>query len=180
MLLSLMISHSYLSLAALAAATLHEIGHLTAAKLCGVPIKELRLSIFGAAITLESGLYSYKKELLMAAAGPLVNILTVSLMIPNYPSLREPWQLFLIASAFLGTLNLLPITDFDGGRIFFCICSQFASPKTASALCGAASFITVLTLWMASVYLLLRFGTSLSLFVFSSALFCKIFTPRNS
>ena len=37
MLLSLIVTKSYLSLAALLAAGLHEIGHLVAARLCNVP-----------------------------------------------------------------------------------------------------------------------------------------------
>lgn len=179
MLLALVFSHSYLSLAALLAALLHELGHMAAAALCKVPLRELKLGIFGASLTLDGALCSYKKEIFLAAAGPAVNIFTVALMLPHHRTLSEPLALFFTASAFLGALNLLPVADFDGGRILSCILSQSISPRASAAICGAVSFITVLGLWMLSAYLLLRLGASLSLFVFSSALFCRIFTSQN-
>ena len=176
MLFTLIISHSYLSLAALSAAFLHEMGHLCAARLCGIPLRELKLNVFGASLTLDQALCSYKSEIFLASAGPLVNIITVATMIPFANVLSDPLILFFISSAFLGILNLLPISDFDGGRIFSCILLQILPEKAASSIYVLVSFFTVLCLWLTSVYLLLRLGASLSLFVFSTALFCKIFT----
>jgi hypothetical protein len=39
------------------------------------------------------------------------------------------------------------------------------------------SFILIFTLWSVSVYLLLKISSSVSLFVFSVAVFTKIFLP---
>ena len=75
MIISLIFTRSYLSLAALLAAFIHEMGHLLAASLCNVPIRELKLDIFGASLTPTHAFRSYKKEMVLAAGGPLVNLI---------------------------------------------------------------------------------------------------------
>lgn len=177
---ALILTHSYISLAALLAAAIHELGHIFAAKICSIPLYEMRLGIFGAALTTDASLYSYKKEIALAAAGPLANFASSALLYPIFKSSEGFGALFLAASLFLGILNLLPVESFDGGRILNCILCEKFSPRLASAVCGALSFITVISLWMLSVYLLLRASSSLSLFVFSLSLFCKIFIKQKN
>ncbi len=180
MLVALVITRSYLSLAALFAAFLHEMGHIAAAKLCNIPLKELKLDIFGASITPESSFCSYKQEILLAAAGPAVNLLLCAALLPFYASSVELCRSFFVASLFLGGLNLLPIESFDGGRVLYCVLALIFAPSTARRVCACASFLLVFALWTLSVYLLLRLGASLSLFVFSYALICKMFASSKS
>ena len=175
MIAALFLSHSYLSISALLAATLHELGHIACAKKLGIPLSELKLGIFGASLMPRGSLCSYKDEILLCAAGPLVNIICGIALFPFRNSLGDLATFFMCSSLFLGTLNLLPVTDFDGGRILSCIISQTISPQAAATVCRRISFSLVIALWMISVYLLLRLHASLSLFVFSSSLFCKIF-----
>lgn len=175
MAVALFFTHSYLSISALVASFLHELGHIAAARLCKIPLKELRLGIFGAALTPTSAIYSYKKEILLAISGPLVNILSGIFMILFFDVGSGFLELFTEASLFLGVLNLLPITDFDGGRVLFCLISYEFSPKVAFTVLKTTSFILVLSLWIFSVYLLLRLSSTLSLFVFSVFLFSKLF-----
>ncbi len=180
MLAALFFTHSYLSLAALLASALHELAHIAAAKLCKIEIKELRLDIFGAALRLERSVLSYSKEIFLAAAGPLSNILSACLLlyfISKLNTVPDFFELLIAASFFLGFLNLLPIADLDGGRIVYCISASMLSPNAAYSIRQALSFIVVCCMWMLSVYLLLRLGASLSLFVFSLSLFFKLFTP---
>jgi membrane-associated protease RseP (regulator of RpoE activity) len=75
----------------------------------------------------------------------------------------------------LGILNLLPIREFDGGRILGALLCRVGSQRAAQKTVNALSFFCVFTLWSFSVYLLLRFAASLSLFVFSISLFFKLF-----
>ena len=178
MLLALFLTHSYISIAALLAAALHELGHIAAARLCGISLGELKLGIFGAALTPQAPLCSYKKEIILALAGPLVNIFSVILFFPFFKESDGFGSLFLSASLFLGLLNLLPIHEFDGGRILFCILSYFFSIKTATYVLRTLSLILIFSLWTLSVYLLLRLSSSLSLFVFSLSLFSKIFLSQ--
>ncbi len=174
MMLALIFTHSYLSIAALLAALLHEVGHIVAAKICDIPLKEIRLDIFGAAITPQKAFCSYKKEIALAAAGPLVNALSFLMLFPFFSGLCEFVKLFVVASLFLGALNLLPISDFDGGRILYCLLAYKFSPEVALAVGRTVSFAIAFFLWAFSIYLLLRLGESLSLFVFSFALLCKL------
>ncbi len=180
MVAALILTHSYLSLAALLAAAIHECGHILAARVCKISLCEMRLGIFGASLSTSSGLCSYKKEIFLAAAGPFFNFLTVALFYPIIKNANDFSELFLAASLFLGILNLLPIADLDGGRILYCFICQKGSPKVASAVCSTLSFLCVICLWLLSVYLLLRRSSSLSLFVFSISLFAKIFIKQKN
>ncbi|MBQ7375324.1 MAG: hypothetical protein IJW52_00370 [Clostridia bacterium] len=174
MLLSLILTHSYLSLAAIVAAALHECGHIIAAKLCGIPLVDMKLGIFGATLTTDRALCSYGKEILLALAGPATNLLCLALC-SLLPIQCEAIELFCVASCGLAILNLLPIRELDGGRIVYCALASTFSPSLASRVVGALSFGIIFSLWTLSVYLILRLGASLSLFIFSCFLFCKIF-----
>ena len=173
MLAALILTHSYFSLAAIAVAFLHEMGHICAARMCGIALKELKLDIFGAAITPASSFYSYRQETVLAAAGPIVNIVLGFALLPFYKC-GEWVQMLTVASFFLGTLNLLPIEGFDGGRVLYCILAVRLSQGAVDRICGAISFLTIFLIWSLSVYLILTLGASLSLFVFSYTLLCKM------
>ena len=176
---ALVFTHSYLSLTALCSAALHELGHIFMARICKIELKELRLGIFGASLTPASSLCSYKKEILLCLSGPAVNLLCFALFLPLCNS-SELAEFFAVSSLFLGILNLLPIHDLDGGRILKCLLCEKLSYDLADTICRALSFLLVTAMWLTSVYLLLRTSASLSLFVFSTALFCKIFLHRKN
>ena len=178
MTVTLFFTHSYISLAALLAAFLHELGHIIAAKIYNIELGELRLGIFGASLTSRVMLCSYKKEILLCLAGPLVNLISVLMLFPFCKNYDGFFALFIRASLFLGLLNLLPIYEFDGGRILFCLLSLRLSLKTVTLIIKISSFILIFILWSLSVYLLLRLSSSVSLFIFSLALFSKIFLTQ--
>ena len=101
MIVSLIFTRSYLSLAALLAAFVHEIGHLFVASICGVPIKELKLDIFGASLTPTHAFCSYKKEIAVAIGGPAVNLIFAFLIFAFCGSRGSFLQLFMLSSFFL-------------------------------------------------------------------------------
>ena len=156
--------------AALAAATFHELGHLWTARVLGISFQEMAITPFGAALTPASGLGGYTDELLVAAAGPFVNLFSAFVTLPLARGSFSIFRFFVLASLFLGLLNLLPVSGFDGGRILACLL-----PRASARILVLTSFLTLFFLWIFSVYLLLRVGNSLSLFVFSCSLFCKLF-----
>ena len=169
--------NSVYSVIALSAAAIHEVGHIIAAKILGVEFKTLSLNLFGARLGLATPLYSYKKEFLLCAAGPAINLITgdVALCLYNLRLPDEHILFFAIASFFLAILNLLPIKSFDGGRMLISITAPLIGLYTAEKLLAVLSFISLLILWGISLYLMLRVGSSLALFVFSSALFAELF-----
>lgn len=159
----------------LLAIALHELGHIVIARLINIRLRELKLGIFGAALSPESYLYSYKKEILLCLGGPLVNFLCAIIVSSFFYT--EPFEYFKMCSLALGVLNLLPVSGFDGGRIFTALLSMIFSPRAVQVISKFISFVLIFTLWSFSVYLLMKISASLSLFMFSLSLFAKIFLP---
>lgn len=157
------------------AATIHEVGHIVAAKLLGVGLKSLSFDPLGARITTTGNLVSYKDEALLALAGPLFNLFSLAFSIPLSliagGTVGYYLTIFSYASACLALLNLLPIETFDGGRIFQCFIHSYKALRFCSFFCLFAIFC-------ASLYLLLRAGGALSVFVFSASLFTRLFVVQ--
>lgn len=174
--LSLLLSPSLISLCAALAALLHELGHVVMAAVCGIRLRECQIGIYGAGLVPDGGVYSYGQEIALCLAGPLVNLIcaSVGLWFLNGTA-GGFWAGFVFSSLALGVLNLLPIQGFDGGRILCALLLRFCPPRTAERMVAVLSFLCVLSLWCLSVYLLLRFVASLSLFIFSLSLFSRIF-----
>ncbi len=132
-------------LALFACVTLHEYGHAIMARRFGVPTRDIVLSPIGGIARLERLPSKPIQELLIALAGPLVNVVIagfLGLSFFSYPAetrellfrgliLREHnyllpqlpfWSYFLISLFFVNILlalfNLLPAFPMDGGRVF--------------------------------------------------------------
>ncbi len=175
MLITLSVASPRYFLPVIFAITLHELGHVLMARVCKIQLRELKLGIFGAALSPQSCLYSYKKEILLCIGGPLVNFLSAITVTAFFDT--PSFEYFKECSIALGALNLLPISGFDGGRIFSALLSMILPPRAVEALSKIISFILIFTLWCFSVYLLIKISATLSLFMFSLSLFAKIFLP---
>ena len=164
----------------LLAAFLHECGHFFVAHLLGIPISSLHISILGAQLELRDPLLSYRREWLLCFAGPLFSFAAAAvgglllLVFPNVPLLCH----FVMTSCALGIVNLLPIGCLDGGRMFRAMCRQLLPHRAASIFLESLSFIFLLILWMTSVYMMIRMGNSLKLFIFSFSLFFRFFVKN--
>ncbi len=164
---------SHTPILTLSAILVHEGGHLIAARLCGIKTGGFAVDSLGARLALTESVPSYKKELLICAAGPLANLCSlapISIARGN-PSV----DFFMSVSLALAMLNLLPIKGFDGGHIFHCLLSFYISPSLADFVCMLSSFFCLFILWCTSVYLILRTGADLSLFLFSASIFTRVF-----
>jgi len=165
-------------LAVFSSAALHELGHIAAARSLGVRFSEFSLSLLGARLNTETKLISYRSEIILAAAGPSVNLAVFLIFFPQNSlggAIGEFFSYLTASSLALGFLNLLPITTFDGGRILYSLVSLAKDPETASKLLRSLSFCCLFIMWSMSVYLLIKTGASLSLFVFSLTLFARFF-----
>ena len=165
------------TLLALSAASIHELGHLLAALRLNIPISSLTFELLGARININGQLCSYRDETLLCLAGPAANAVCgiLSLISIAFFGEHELIAFFSVASFSLCFLNLLPIRSFDGGRVLGCILCRFSAPRCADATLDILSFICCFLLWCISVYMLLRAGVSLSLFIFSVSLFSRLF-----
>ncbi len=156
------------------AALLHECGHLTAARLLGIPPKSLRIDFLGARIDVSGCMLSYGAEWLLCAAGPLASLLLAACA-SVFWGICPPAVTFSCASLVLGILNLLPIRSFDGGRMLECALSHFTTPRICSRVMSLTSFLFLFLLWATAVYFLLRAADGLSLLCFSMSLFLRFF-----
>ncbi len=167
----------------LAAILLHEAGHIVAARLCGVRLRGLRLDLFGARLGLV-GTMSYRRELAVAAAGPLVNVVSAAVMISAcaagtgtvsaYLASGERGGVFALCSLSLAAVNLLPVRSLDGGRILYCALAPTCGQRVADTVLILGTALCLGSLWVFSVYALLRVGEMLSLFAFSLCLLFRM------
>ena len=165
---------SLLCLSAFLAAAFHEVGHLLAARLLGIPIRSLRLDLLGARMDTVGRMMTYGEEWLLAASGPLFSLL-LSLGLFCLWEISPFAKLLSCASLLLGGLNLLPIRSFDGGRMLASSISYFFGERTSDYILRLTSFLFLFLLWAVSVYFLLLAGDGLSLFCFSMSLFSHFF-----
>ena len=87
---------------------LHEMAHLLAAALCRVGVSAFVLRAGGGVIETEN--MDYRKEIVIAAAGPTASFLAAAVGQSVYGE-------FAAVSILLGAANLLPVFPLDGGRI---------------------------------------------------------------
>ncbi|MFN7913928.1 MAG: site-2 protease family protein [Vicinamibacterales bacterium] len=120
-----------------ACVTLHEFGHAVAAQYYGIPVKEIVLLPIGGIAFLGRATRNPVQELVIAAAGPAVNVVIIALLLPvlwlvNEPALLRPELLrpegatpsvamalhwLLGANISLVLFNMIPAFPLDGGRI---------------------------------------------------------------
>ena len=179
--LSLLMTHSFFAISAFLAVTLHELGHIAASRLCRVHLSKLSVGLYGARLKADNEMFSYKNEIFICIAGPAVNFISVLIFIPVYKICGgEFLRYFIFSSLILGTLNILPIKTFDGGRILHSLLCLSLSPRAAETFLSIISFFFVFVLWCVSVYLLLVARYGLSMFVFSVSLFNKFFVSSDT
>lgn len=174
--------HSVFSL--VVAILVHEAGHVLAARAVGVRFGHLRLTRTGLRlITVAEGFPSYDDELTCALGGPLANALSALLLrvfCLVCPTLSTFVSHFVPLSLSLALLNLLPLRGFDGARILYCfLCSHHRrlpslTPDRAGRFLSLLSCLILFGLWLLAVYLLLRRGSALSLYLFCLQLFQSI------
>ena len=156
--------------AVLSSVLLHELGHTAAALLLHKKPMAVRIMPTGINILLPPA-SSYTEELLIAAAGPLMNFLYAAVceLLPYGVggTVRG-------VSLLLGMLNLLPLAPLDGGRIL----SALLSPLFGSEICGVisefCSLILLALLWVLSLYIFFYSGINCTLLLFCSYLFSYI------
>lgn len=112
---------------------LHEAGHALAARAYGIGTRDITLYPMGGIASLERMPSRPGREIVIALAGPAVNLFIVlgilagavlgEIALPGLWTSREAGlgELFLsrllIANAFLGLFNLIPAFPMDGGRV---------------------------------------------------------------
>lgn len=171
------------TIALILAAAIHEVGHILAAHTLDIPINELKLDLLGASLTI-GGMQSYRKERILCAMGPLFNLIGFLISRPFCAVIKNgnvcnAVSYFGTACICLMVINLLPVRNFDGGRILYSLLCEYIGIRTADTVLDILTFINVGILWVVSVYMILKFQSALSMFTFSVMLFVKIFVKED-
>lgn len=137
---------------------LHELGHSIAAQYYQVPVKQIILLPIGGVAQLEEIPEDPKKELVIAAAGPLVNLILGIVLFLVAPLVGQSFSaesltsfaavlgqlsfssIFIyvfITNLFIGVFNLIPAYPMDGGRILRALMATRLSYTRATAIAVA-------------------------------------------
>jgi len=146
----------------LAAAALHELGHVAAVYMAGGHVRALCLDLFGGNMQVEARL-SYPRELFVTAAGPGLNLLAAYLAstaarvtpLGNTPA-GDALYLFSGICVLLGGFNLLPVRPLDGGELLYTLTAWRADSERAERVCGIAGAAVSAVLIAAGIFILIK------------------------
>ena len=170
---------------------LHELGHALVARGSGIPAKGIILLPIGGVTILDEAhaipdpLNSWKRDIRIAVAGPLVNLVIAGLaalvllaVVPGFSLTARPLlhsssllRSFVWVNVYLGLFNLLPAYPMDGGRAlrgWFTRCMDMVQATRRAVRIGhvfSVLFMMVGILvgdwWLVMVGLFLFFGAQL-------------------
>ena len=142
------------------ALTLHEGGHLLAARLFRLRVTSVEITPFGGLIEAEGiDALPGAKRLILAAAGVAVNALLAFLSVRAYARglLAFDWSRELLrANLALLLINLLPVLPLDGGRMAEAILRKFFDEKAVARVLTALGTLCGLAFILVSVALACR------------------------
>jgi len=161
--------NEYLSV--LAAAMIHESGHIITAALLGVKMKLCKTGIAGVSLKYDFSLVSPIKEATVCLAGPVIGVIVFLLGYKN-----NSVSYFAAASLGLTLFNLMPISFLDGGCALSAILSVFLSPNTVWRICRILSIIFTILLWCAAVMLLIQMNGDISVMAAAVYLLYRLFS----
>ncbi len=143
--------------------TLHELGHGVVAQHFGVSVSEILLLPIGGVARLNSEPRKPAHELLIALAGPFVNVLlalALFLVLSQYhvpldtndlDQLAQPTAMGLVRALFWGNtvlalFNLLPALPMDGGRVFRALLSMGIGRSRATRIAATVGQVIAIGL----------------------------------
>lgn len=143
----------------IAAALLHELGHLFMMLLCSVRVRGISLRLFDVQISADSP-GSFRDDVMVTLGGPIVNLLLAAVFVPA-------GSFFGYANLALGCFNLLPVMSLDGGRLMVLLLSRHFDARICDRAVKITSFLLLLPLMTAGIYTLFRSGYNYSLLIVS-------------
>ena len=163
------------------AVLLHELAHARCASKLGYVLNEFRLMPYGAALIGESEDADWRDECLIAAAGPLLNVILLIFCIALWwiePKTYFFTENFAYACLSIAAVNLLPVYPLDGGRIVLALLSRKHNRVAAYKklrICGYAAGVLFAALFAASCF----FGANLSYASMSAFIILSTVIPDN-
>lgn len=135
----------------IAAAYLHEIGHIAAMTILSKPPNNISLKLRSAQITDKIGFTNYCRDIIIHFAGPLTNFaLFFALMKIN--------SLFAAVSLILGAFNMLPIKQLDGGNMLLSFMCIIMSRNAAGIVTTVVSWICIIPIAVLGIIVFINTG----------------------
>lgn len=157
--------------AVLLSASVHELGHAAAIKLCGGKVKKLRFDLSGLCM-IGAGTYSAAWEIFILLAGPIAG-LALAFACSRLGS--DCTNDFLLRTAgislALTIYNMLPALPLDGGRALNILLNCFMCAEKAESAMHGISLMTAFLLAAAGVY---ASGTQLGIALLAAAFWILI------
>lgn len=165
-----------------ACVVMHEFGHALAARRYGIRTPDITLLPIGGMARLERMPENPKEEIIVALAGPAVNVviwllitvvMDVGTAIESLNRIDDPamnfWGRLATVNLFLAVFNLIPAFPMDGGRVLRAVLSLYMSRPDATRVAaragqGIAFIFGFLALTSGNIVLLL-----IAVFVFMAA-----------
>jgi Zn-dependent protease len=163
---------------------LHELGHSLAARWYGIPVQDITLLPIGGVARLERMPTRPIQELVVALAGPAVNVVLAALLLPAIgliaavqpdplslrlllePSLAGLLTFLLSANVMLAIFNMLPAFPLDGGRVFRAGLGFFMAYKQATDIAVKVGRLLAIALGVFAITSGQIFLALISLFIF--------------
>lgn len=138
-------------------ALIHELGHLCAGVILGFKPESIKINPFGFQVSFKTRVEDYNKhvkkgnelclkKIIIASAGPLVNLFIVLICLLIHKDLIISKEIIIYSNLLLAIFNLLPIYPLDGGRILKQIIHILKGKKEAHKIVNTISKITVIAL----------------------------------
>lgn len=163
---------------------LHELGHSLAARAYGIPVKDITLLPIGGVARLERMPEKPVQELVVALAGPLVNVVLAGLLLPVVLALLVaqhtsfslglitepglPGLLFFLftANVSLFIFNMIPAFPLDGGRVLRAVMGFFTSFERATQAAATVGRVLAIGLGLFALFTGQFFLALIAVFIF--------------
>lgn len=170
---------SVYSFCVILSAAIHETGHIVALKMAGAKIQNITVLPFGAEIRTDADMLPYKKELLVALAGPAANIVFALVSGTLWFLFCKPVIMFFaVCNLILAFINLVPVRTLDGSRALGCVLLEKMPYEKADAYIESISSAAFALLTFASFVLLAVTGCNFSLIIFCVYTFISVYARR--
>lgn len=162
--LFLILDKTGISTIALAVCFIHEMGHIIMFFLVGYKPKELAFKVTGISLIKPISALNYKKEVLVQLAGSGTNLIIFSLLCHTTNSISNV-SIFAVTNLVIGVFNLLPLKNFDGGKLLEITLLRLFSISFAEGICTVIDLAFIFIMLTSSVYAFFTSQQSLTLIV---------------
>jgi Zn-dependent protease len=140
---------------------------MTAGTLLGCRMRGINVLPVGISIDM-SPASSTCEEIIIAAAGPAVNLILCAASALFYSGISVIVMTFSLSVFFI---NILPIKTLDGGRILYSALTHNYGGAAAMTAVKTTTCVCLSVLWIMSVYILFYSSINFSLLLFCSYMF---------